>query len=159
MSARISLLILSTLFVSTSLYAQAQQDPFVGTWKQNLAKSKYDPANLTPRVGTTIKREASGNGYKVTSDGVNAQGVATHTEYTVATLDGKDYPLTGSEYDSSAFKRIDANTFIRVDKRGGAVARVVRIVVSKDGRTYTADSVGYNAQGVAFHNVTVFDKQ
>ena len=39
--------------------AQAQQDPLIGTWKQNMAKSKYDPANLTPKSGTTVKREAS----------------------------------------------------------------------------------------------------
>jgi hypothetical protein len=150
-----------TLLVASATSAHAQQaDPFVGTWKQNLAKSTYDPASLTPKSGTTVKRAASGKGYKLTADAVSAQGAATHTEYTAATLDGKDYPLTGSkDYDSVALTRIDANTLITVDKKGGAVVRMLRTTVSKDGKTTTSVSVGYNSQGVAFHVVTVFDKQ
>ncbi len=137
-----------------------QRDPLVGTWKANLAKSKYDPANLTPKTGVTVKREVAGSGYKLTTDGMNAQGAATHTEYTAATLDGKDYPLKGSpDFDSVSLKRIDTNTTITVNKKGGTVVRILRNVVSKDGKTSTTDSVGYNAQGLAFHNVVVFDKQ
>ena len=152
------LLIAISLFAFSS--AWAQQDPFLGTWKQNLAKSKYDPASGTPKAGTTVKREAAGSGYKVTTDGMNAQGAPTHTEYTTATLDGKDYPLKGSaDYDSVAIKKIDANTIITINKKGGATVRMLRTTVSKDGKTSTSDQVGYNAQGMAFHNVTVFDKQ
>ena len=135
-------------------------DPFVGTWKQNLAKSRYDPASLTPKTGTTLKREAVGSGYKTTTDGMNAQGAATHTEYTAATLDGKDYPVKGSpDYDSVSIKKIDANTQISVYKKGGTVVRMYRTIMSTDGKTFTSNQIGDTAQGVAFHNLTVFDKQ
>ena len=53
--------------------ALAQNDPWVGTWKQNLAKSKYDPASQTPTTIVTVNRQASGSGYKVTTDGMNPQ--------------------------------------------------------------------------------------
>ena len=154
---------LSMLVVMFSVLASAvwaQQDPFIGTWKQNMAKSKYDPASLTPKTGTTVKREAAGsNGYKVTTDGMNPQGASTHTEYS-ATLDGKDSPLKGSpDWDSVSIKKTDANTMITVNKKGGTTVRMLRTVVSKDGKTSTSEQVGYNAQGAAFHNVVIFDKQ
>jgi hypothetical protein len=139
--------------------ARAQaSDPQAGTWKENMSKSKYNPASLTPKTGNT-KREVAGSGYKTTTDGIDAKGAPTHTEST-ANLDGKDYPLTGSaDRDSVSYKKIDANTLIEVDKKAGAVTRMLRIVVSKDGKTRTVDSVGYNAQGVAFHNTAVYERQ
>jgi hypothetical protein len=79
---------------------------------------------------------------------------------TIATLDGKDYPVKGpADYDSVAIKRIDANTRINIYKKGGNVVSMYRSVVSKDGKTLSVDQIGYNAQGVAFHNVIVNDKQ
>jgi hypothetical protein len=139
--------------------AFAQSDPWVGTWKVNLAKSKYDPGPA-PKTAGTVKIEVAGNGYKVTTDDMNAQGVATHEEQTVATVDGKDYPIKGSaDVDSVSLKKIDANTFIQSDKKGGAVVRMSRTVIAKDGKTYTVASVGYNAQGVARLYMLVFDKQ
>ena len=140
--------------------AQAQQSPLIGTWKQELAKSKYDPVNLKPKTGLTINIQAAGTGYKVTTDGTDVKGAPAHTEYTDATEDGKDYAVQGSaDCDSVAVKKIDANTRILVNKKSGTVVRMLRSVVSKDGKTLTLDAVGYNAQSVAFHAVTVYDKQ
>ena len=158
MSARISLLILSILLVSTSLYAQAQQDPWMATWKLNLAKSKYDPG--PPPRSQTVKREAWGaNGVKYTSDSVNAQGESGHSEYT-ANYDGKDYPVIGDpNRDTVSLKRIDAHSYEFTSKKGGQVTTAGRTVVSPDGKTLTITSKGTNAQGQPVDNVTVFDKQ
>src|SRR5438046_2124390 len=65
-------------------------DSSVGTWKVNLAKSKYDPGPA-PKTPNVIKIEADGNGIKVTNDGVNAEGQTPHVTY-AAKYDGKDYP-------------------------------------------------------------------
>jgi len=148
------------MLAAVSSPGQAQQDPLVGTWKQNLAKSQYDPSTRTPTIATTVRRTAVGiNGYKQTTDGMNAQGALTHTEYT-ANWDGKDYPVTGSaDYDSVSLTKIDAFTLITVNKRSGLVVRMLRTVVSKNGKTSTSDVIGYTMQGIAFHNVVVFDKQ
>ena len=151
------LLALVLMFGSTAV--MAQQNPFVGTWKMNSAKSHFDPANLTLQ-GSTIHIEATGNNaVKTTVDGKDAKGAPTHTEFT-ATMDNKDYPYSGSgDYDSIAIKVLSANTHINVYKKGGTVVRVLRNIVSKDGKTYTLDQVGYNVQGVAYHNVVVYDRQ
>ena len=54
-----------------NLSAQAS-DPRIGAWKLNVAKSKYSPGPA-PR-SFTVKVEASGQGEKATTEGVNAEG-------------------------------------------------------------------------------------
>jgi hypothetical protein len=133
-------------------------DPFLGTWKTNLTKSQYDPPNKRPANASILKREVVGDGFRVTSDGRNGEGVATHIEYTV-TPDEKDYPLKGtSSADTVAVKRIDAHTQIQLRKKAGVVVSMFRQVISPDGKTLTSEEIAYNAQG-ASHNVLVFDKQ
>ena len=75
----------------------------IGTWKLNVAKSKYNPGPA-PQSGT-LKIEAAGQGEKATTEGVNAAGTATMTQYT-ANYDGKDYPvaLLGTAEPSSSYR-------------------------------------------------------
>ena len=42
------LVLAAVIAISVPAAAQAQ-DTWIGTWKLNLAKSKYDPANLAPK--------------------------------------------------------------------------------------------------------------
>ena len=140
-----------------SLSAQAA-DPRVGTWKLNLAKSKYDPGPAPQ--SQTLKVEASGKGEKITSEVVAADGKRTTTTYT-ANFDGKDYPISGSALgaDKVSLKRIDARTSERTDKKNGKPVVTIRRVVSADGKTMTATSKGTNAEGKPMNNVAVFEKQ
>jgi hypothetical protein len=106
-----------------------------------------------------VKVEASGQGEKVTTEGVNANGTPTMTQYT-ANFDGKDYPLTGSQdFDTVSLKRIDARTTERTDKKGDKVVRTLTRVVSQDGKTMTVTIKGTNAQGQAVNNVEMYEKQ
>jgi len=139
-----------------SVSAQAS-DARIGTWKLNVAKSKYSPGPAPQ--SNTLKIEASGQEEKVTTEGVNATGTPTMTQYT-ANFDGKDYPLTGSQNaDKVSLKRIDARTTERTDKKGDKVVLTLTQVVSQDGKTMTTTVKGTNAQGQAVDNVTVYEKQ
>jgi len=139
-----------------NLSAQAG-DPRMGTWKLNVAKSKYSPGPAPQSL--TLKVEPSGQGEKVTAEFVNADGTRTTSVYT-ANFDGKDRPLTGSAVaDTVSLKRIDARTTDRTDKKGGKVAQTLRRVVSQDGKTMTVTVKGTNAQGQAVNNIVVFQKQ
>ena len=81
------------------------------------------------------------------------------TQYT-ANVDGKDYPLTGSQNaDKVSLKRIDARTMERTNKKGDTVVLIITQVVSQDGKTMTTTAKGTNAQGQAVDNVTVWEKQ
>jgi hypothetical protein len=136
--------------------AQAS-DARIGTWKLNVAKSKYSPGPAPQSL--TLKIEASGQGEKATAEGVNADGKPTMTQYT-ANFDGKDAPLTGSpNADKVSLKRIDARTTERMDKKGDTVVLTYTRVVSQDGKTMTVTTKGTNAQGQAVDNVAVFEKQ
>jgi hypothetical protein len=136
--------------------AQAS-NPRLGTWKLNVAKSKYSPGPAPQSL--TMKIEAAGEGEKATTEGVNAAGTATMTQYT-ANVDGKDYPMTGSQNaDTVSLKRIDARTMERTDKKGEKVVATSTRVVSEDGKTMTVTTKGTNAQGQAVDNVSVWEKQ
>jgi hypothetical protein len=128
-------------------------DPRIGTWKLNVAKSQFSPG--PPLQSLTVKVEASGQGEKVSTEAVNADGTRTATQYT-ANFDGKDYPLTGSLVaDTVSLKRIDRRTTDRTDKKAGAVAQTLKRVVSQDGKMMTVTVKGKNAQGQDVNNTLV----
>ena len=137
-----------------------------GTWRVNIAKSKYSPGP-PPTGPNTQKIEAVENGIKMVADGVNAKGQKTHNEYTVR-YDGKDYPqqptLDGKPGPNAAdatisTKKVDDYTYESTLKQKGVVVVTVREVISKDGKTRTATITGKNAEGQAINNVVVYEKQ
>jgi len=82
-------------FSVLSFPAAAQSaDPWLGTWKVNLAKSTYSPGPK-PTTAATVKIEPWQGGMKTTIDATNAQGQPTHTE-TIGKFDGKDNPVSGA---------------------------------------------------------------
>ena len=149
-------MVLAAFGLSIELAAQAS-DPTAGTWKLNLAKSKYNPG--PPPKSLILKIETSTRGRKVSTDGVGADGKPTRTEYT-ANFDGKDYPIKGApDVDMVALKRIDESTIERTGKKGGRVVQTITLVVSKDGKTLTGTFKGTNAQGQAYNNVVLWERQ
>jgi len=155
MNGRALRLGLAVLAVSAGLWAG--DAPFIGTWKLNLAKSKYTPG--PPPKSQVIKFEPNGDGVKSTTEMVDANSnkfTATYTAY----YDGKDYSFVGlPDYDSTALTRIDTNAADFINKKAGKVVRTGRRELSKDGKVLTITSRGTNAKGQPFTNVAVYDKQ
>ena len=121
-----------------------------------MAKSKISGP---PPQSNTLKIEAAGKGEKITTEGVNAQGGRTATEYT-ANFDGKDYPLTGSQIANTvSLRRINSRITIRTDKKDGKVIQTLTRIVSEDGKTLIVWATGTNAQGDPIDNVAVWEKQ
>jgi hypothetical protein len=142
------------LLVAT-LYAADNQ---VGTWKINLAKSKYDPANLAPK-STSVKIEAVEGGIKATVDVVDYTGKMLHYDYT-AKYDGKDYAVRGDpNRDMTALKKIDEYNFEQTNKKGGKVTTTSKIVYARDGKSRTLITIGTIPQGQKVNNNIVWDKQ
>ena len=110
-------------------------DNWVGTWKLNLAKSKYSPGPA-PKSQTT-KLEAAAGGVKEIGDRVNTDGSTTHWEVT-AKFDGKEYPVKGDpDGDVAIIKKVDNNTLEVTNKKAGKVTTSMRIVVAPDGKSRT----------------------
>ena len=132
-------------------------DNWLGTWKLNVAKSKYSPGPA-PK-SQTLKQEAWEGGIKLTTDGIDPEGKPTHGEY-AAKFDGKDYPWKGNvNADMISLKRIDDNTYESTWKKGGKVTITTKTVVSRDGKNRTTTQTGKDAQGRTVNNTTVYDKQ
>jgi hypothetical protein len=137
--------------------AFAQVNPrIVGTWKLNVAKSKYTTG--TAPKSFTLKYEAAGAGVKLTIDSVGATGTVSHWEYT-ANEDGKDNPVTGSDNTVVAVTRVDANTTRSVYKTDGKVTGTSTFVVSSDGKMMTVTGTSTSATGQTVDTVRFYDKQ
>ena len=130
----------------------------LGTWKMNIAKSKFSSG--TGFKSATSKIEAVEGGARHTVDSVYADGTSRRYEYTTR-YDGKDIPVVGnSPYgDSTALTRVDANTTRTVYKKNGKVTVIQTSVVSSDGKTRTVATKGTNPMGQAVDNLSVYDKQ
>ena len=131
-------------------------NPNMGTWKLNEAKSKVPDG--APK-NTTVVYEAAAGSVKVTTDGTGRDGKPSHTEWT-GKFDGKDYPLTGdSSADSRSYKAIDDRTLELANKMGGKPVASGRIVVSPDGKSRTIHLTVTDSAGKKITATEVYDKQ
>jgi hypothetical protein len=58
----------------------AADDPQMGTWNLNLAKSKYSPSFPTPRSQTHKYEQTGSDGMTYVQDGLDEQGKPVHVE-------------------------------------------------------------------------------
>ena len=131
-------------------------DVQIGTWKVNEAKSKFAPG--APK-NHTVAYEAANDSVKVTVDGTDAAGKATHNEWT-GKFDGKDYPVAGdAASDMRSYKQVDDHTLELTVKKDGNVTITGRIVVSADGKSRTVTTTGTDAKGKKVKSTAVYDKQ
>ena len=150
---RKAMLLLAVFGLVGSLWAA---DPFVGTWKLNVAKSKYNPPSSAFK-SMIVKIEAQDNGLKFTFDSVDAEGKVSRGEY-AAKFDGKDYPVKGDPTtDMVSLKRIGDSGFEIVNKKGGKDTGRTRVVFAKDGKSSTVTTK--DAKGQESTSVSIFEKQ
>jgi hypothetical protein len=156
---RIACLCVAALVVFV-LPALAQSSLLVGTWKENITKSKFDPGPA-PR-SRTLKWEPTAGGLKFTVDQITAQGQMNQT-VTVERSDGSEgaaQDATGKPTGTMrSLKRIDEHTYEDMDKRDGRTVFTRRMTISPDGKTITSVVSGTTAQGQRISNVEIFEKQ
>jgi hypothetical protein len=154
MKGRVILLTLAVLFASATVCLA--QNPHMGTWKLNEAKSKFSKG---ASKNTTVVYEGAGDSVKVIVDGVDGDGNATHNEWT-GKFDGKFYPVTGDPTsDTRSYKKINNRTLALTGKKGGKISLNGRITVSANGKTLTVTNTGTDAKGKKFNIRAVYDKQ
>jgi hypothetical protein len=147
-------LTIAMLFVGLAMCSA--QNPSLGTWKLNEAKSKI-PAGSTKNL--TVTYESAGDSIKGTIDGVDGKGNPTHSEWT-GKFDGKDYPVTGDPAsDSRAIKQVDDHHYNLTVKKAGKVTATGKAVIAADGKSRTVTVSGTNAAGEKVESIGVYDKQ
>lgn len=128
----------------------AQNDRFVGTWKLNVAKSKFDPGPPPTSLTVTIAPD------KVTVEEVHADGKTENWSYTPSP--GSAATITGMENSSVVEKRVDDHTIEHTWKMGESTMQG-KGVLSKNGKRMKYTLTGSTQDGKPLHNVEVYDKQ
>ena len=142
--------------VLAGMVAFAADNPHMGTWKLNEAKSKIGAS--APKNGTVVYA-AAGESIKVTVDGVDGTGKPTHSEWT-GKFDGKEYPVTGeATADTRAYTKVDDTTLSFSQKKDGKVTMSGKIVVSAAGKSRTVTTTVTGADGKKVDSTAVYDKQ
>ena len=152
------LAVLTVLVAMASVALGADNTP--GTWKYDPAKSKAAPG-VAAITNLIVTRESTPGGVKITVKGERADWSKIDNA-TDAKYDGKPVSVTGTGvmWDRTALKQVNADTVTEERlKPGGKYHSTVHTVVSKDGKTMTANTKGTDANGKAFTARAVFERQ
>src|SRR5579864_736714 len=91
---RLSAVLSLVLATSATMLTQTQKDAHIGTWKLNVAKSKFNPG--PGYKSETRTYESTADGYKFQGERANLDGSAQRYGFTVK-YDNKDYPVVGKD--------------------------------------------------------------
>jgi hypothetical protein len=139
---------IAALCLVASVATAAGKDSLVGNWDLDAAKSNV--SGMTAFKSGHVSVTGIKDGVKGVVDLVPATGNPIHYEYS-GTYDGTSFPVTGNTYfDSATLGRVDRNTSIRTERRGGKVVGVTTIEVSTNGKTLTSSSKGTLPDGKQF---------
>lgn len=138
-----------------AVVAFASANTLVGTWRLNVAKSKFGAS--PPPKSAIAKVESKDGGITVHLSIVNADGKKGEFQYS-ASYGGKDYPMSGSKvFDAIALKRVDDHTDEVIYKEKGKVIQTSKRAVSNDGKTLTITDEA--PSGKSASAVSVWDRQ
>ena len=154
MSRTLHAVVLALLVFSAVL--SAADDPMMGTWKLDPAKSKLPPERQRNIIR---KHEPIPGGIRVSWEGIDNNGRPTRWGFT-AKFDGKDYPSTGeSVWDTLSMERPDPYTIVGRSQKDGKLAVEFRWEVSRDGKTLTRTNRRVRPPEQAGTSIEVFEKQ
>ncbi len=144
------------LVSSVATAAGKGKEAIVGNWDLDVAKSTASgmPAFNSGHASVS----ATKGGFKAVVDYVPASGAAVHYEYSGA-YDGMNIPVAGNTYfDSCTMLRVDRDTTIRTERRGGNVVGITTIEVAKDGKSFSSTAKGTLPDGHQFTRTTVWNR-
>jgi hypothetical protein len=140
--------------------ASNTKDPFIGVWKLNPGKSKYESGGA-PTSFTRTYEDRGGGTIFMTTDVTIPQG--STRAYLVYRRDGKPYPESAAGVPTIrmvSVKAIDPRTEdVSVIVDGKTSETPSTITISADGTTMTQVVSGRDAKGKVFTNTVVYDKQ
>jgi hypothetical protein len=142
------------VFVLCAAVSSAQApDPIVGTWKLNLAKSKY--ATPAPK-SMAITFAPAAKGYAVTIEAIGPDDQPQKWGYT-SSFDGSENPVSGNPNIDTVVARTRTGTVEYM--KAGKVVSTTTSVMSDDGKTLTVTVKFLDAQRKEVTTVAVYDRQ
>ena len=152
---------LLTISLAGTAAAQSKDDPSIGTWKLNVAKSKFTPG--PPIQGDTRSYEVNEAGWLfVTTETTQPDGTRTGVRF-AAKFDGKAYPQIGRfapTVTMITYEPVDRRTlkYTQRDTSGKIVSTNTR-TVSADRKTMVIEQRTTTASGQPVVNIELFERQ
>ena len=150
----------AVLALVSAAAAQSKDDPSLGTWTLNVARSKFTPG--PPIKADTRSYEVQDGWLIVTTETTQASGEKTGVRF-AAKFDGKDYPQIGRFAPSVAlisYQSVDRRTLkYTVKDTTGTVTSTNTRTISADGKTITIEQKSMDANGRPVLNVELFELQ
>jgi hypothetical protein len=150
------LFLLLALLLGSAVAVMAQAEhrtPFTGTWKLNIAKSRFNPGPPFKSFTLTFTPDGTRKLDLVYADGQSLKA-------SLPWSDGKEVPVTAAQgmENVTATSKIRGNTFDDTWKQNGKIIEKARGVVSSDGGTVTV-TVDGTESGRTFRHHLIFEKQ
>jgi hypothetical protein len=140
--------------------AGAIDKSYAGTWKANIAKSKYEPGP-GPKESTRT-HEDRGNGFwLITTDSVGPEGQKAHGAY-LYKPDGKQYPVAGlnqQNVNTISLVIVDPYTVTFTQYANGTAVSTGKRTVAKDGKTMMIETKGTTQRGQPASSSVLWEKQ
>jgi hypothetical protein len=135
------------------------ENPFVGTWKLNVAKSKFYKGHEAKEMTLVVAVE--GDVTTVSLNGTVGEGQALAFKYNVPTAGGpinytEGAPPAGT---SDSLKKIDDRTVELTSTMNGKLVFKQHIVVSPNHKPMTIRESGVDEKGMPVRGLHVYDRQ
>ena len=155
-------MLVCSLFLAMNCLLLGADDPFAGTWKYNVAKSKPGPAQpgMAMKEQTMTVEESNGQA-TVTFKGTRENGSPASMKYTTPLNGGAvNYSEGGPPAGVSVTtKRINDRAVDFITTNNGKVVSTNHVTVSANGKTMQLNAEGVNAQGQPVQSMIVYQKQ
>ena len=132
----------------------------VGTWKLNVAKSKFPSTEPAPKEETLIIRVV-GDQFETVITGTRVDGTKISEKFMnpLQGGEGKYQEPTLPKGESVIQTRVDAYSVYFTTLQDGKQIERTHCVVSKDGKTITCTARGMDAKGKPYESLDYFEKQ
>ena len=135
-------------------------DLTVGTWKLNVAKSKFVPSTESPtKELTEVKRDLGNDQVEITETGSRTDGSKISVKFTHPQKGGLITDSSTPKGQMAVATVIGPSELYETVLQNGKQIEVYHVVVSKDGKTLTVTDKGTDDKGKPFENISIFDKQ
>ena len=150
-----------SLVLFSSIVLVATENPWIGTWKLDPAKSKLATYPKSPKEMTVVSRDLGNQTSEVTLKGTTVDGSPISRKYTVGANGGPTTWLEGgppagyAENTTIINDRVRDSTFTHDGKK----LSDTHFVLSEDGNSLTVTTKGVNIDGKRLDVMAFFERQ
>jgi len=154
---KVIFLLIIILFLASNLWAA---DLIIGTWKLNLAESKFPATEVMPKERTEVYRELDVDQMEFTATGIEANGSPISFKATWPQQGGTVDILQGGDEKTSYIETLiePGDWYVTVMQNGKQIG-VIHKTFSKDGKRMRQTYRGTDAQDNPFERLSLYDRQ